>query len=160
MDTRRLFTWRPLTTALLIGGVLLLVFASTAAFIFSNFRPTTEVHLGGGVYQLWVAKDETSRTLGLSGVTELKPNGGLLMAYDTDEKWGIWMKNMKIPIDIIWLDSEKKVVYIVKDASPELDTSVTYTPKDPARYVIELPAGGAQQAGIKVGNVATFEIGD
>jgi len=49
------------------------------------------------------------------------------------------MKDMKVPIDIVWLDSNKRVVHIVKESSPDDSTSITFTPLSQAKYVIELP---------------------
>lgn len=89
-------------------------------------------------------QDEPSRNLGAFGVDSLKPNGGLLMVFDSDGTWGIWMKDMKVPLDILWLDANKKVVYIVKNASPEARDVATFTPKEPARYVLELLAGSVE----------------
>lgn len=152
--------WRPSTTALLIGGVVVIVIAVAIAFVVTNFKPTTSVKLGGGVFDVWIAKDEPSRVTGLSGVEELKPNGGLLMAFASDDTWEIWMKDMKVALDIVWLDSTKEVVHIVKNASPELSTDKIFKPTKPARYVLELPAGAVQEFNINVGQTAEFEIGE
>jgi uncharacterized membrane protein (UPF0127 family) len=150
--------WRPSTTAILVGGVVLIVIAVAVAFAVTHFQPRTEIRLGTGVFQAKLATDEGSRTLGLSGVESLKPNEGLLMVFDSDDKWQIWMKDMKIPLDIIWLDSSKKVVYTVRNAGPELSTDKIFIPTAEARYVLELPAGSVQQYGIKAGAEATFSI--
>lgn len=152
--------WRPHTTAILIGGVVAIILAAAIAFVVSNFQPRTEVRLNAGVFHLKLAADEPSRTLGLSGVEELRGNEGLLMVFDSDDTWGIWMKDMKIPIDIIWLDSTKKVVYTVKNAGPELSTEKIFQPKTKARYVIELKAGSVQQYNIKAGDTAQFTISE
>jgi uncharacterized membrane protein (UPF0127 family) len=152
--------WRPSTTAILIGGVIAIVIAVAIAFAAANFKPTTNVKLSGGVFSVWTAVDETSRVTGLSGVESLKPNGGLLMAFPSDKSWGIWMKDMSIALDIIWLDSNKEVVHIVKNAGPELSTDTTFTPSKPARYVLELTAGSVQKYDISVGDTAEFEIGE
>ena len=82
------------------------------------------------------------------------------MKFPHDDTWGIWMKDMKVPIDIIWLNQHKRVVYIVKNASPELSTTMTFNPKEPARYVLELPAGSVDKAAIKSGNFASFDETD
>jgi uncharacterized membrane protein (UPF0127 family) len=150
--------WRQNTTSLLIGGVVLVIVAAAIAFVVGNFQPKTEVKLAGGVFSVRLAQDETSRELGLSETESLKPNEGLLMVFDSDDTWGIWMRDMKIAIDIVWLDSAKTVVYSVKNATPELSTDKIFKPKDPARYVLELPAGSVQQFGIKSGDVAEFTI--
>lgn len=153
------FSWRPQTTYFLIGGLVILLVALTVSYIARTFTPTTEVRLGSGVYHLQVADTEAELMQGLSGVEKLRPNGGLLMKFDSDSTWGIWMKDMKIPLDIIWLDKDKRVVYIVKNAAPELSTSQTFTPKTNARYVIELAAGAVDKAGIKTGMTADFKDG-
>lgn len=150
--------WRPSTTAILIGGVVVIILAAAIAFAVTHFQPRTSVRLGTGEFSVRLATDESSRTLGLSGVESLKPNEGLLMVFDSDDKWQIWMKDMKIALDIIWLDSSKKVVYTVRNAGPELSTDKIFTPSEKARYVLELPAGAVQQYGIKAGAVAEFTV--
>lgn len=153
-------SWRPATTVILIIGVVALLIGLVVAFAISSFKPTTQVRVASGVYNLWVADTEDERVQGLSGVKSLSNGGGLLMKFDTDSTWGIWMKDMEIPIDIVWLDKNKKVIYIVKNASPATGMDVTYTPKSAARYVIELTAGAVDKAGINVGSVATFDETD
>jgi uncharacterized membrane protein (UPF0127 family) len=152
--------WRPSTTAILIAGVVVVIVAVAISFALANFRPTTSVKLGGSVFNVWTALDEQSRVIGLSGVESLKPNGGLLMAFSSDDTWGIWMKDMNIALDIVWLDSTKEVVHIVKNAAPELSTNTTFTPGKSARYVLELAAGSVQKYDINVGDKAEFEIGE
>lgn len=150
--------WRTHTTILLIVGFFVIIIALAVSYMVSAFRPTTEVRIGSGVYHLWVADTEASRIQGLSGVDKLDPNGGLLMAFPEDGLHGIWMKDMKVSLDIVWLDANMKVVHIVTNASPELSTSKTFAPKTLARYVIELPAGSVKNAGIKTGTVVEFTL--
>lgn len=78
------------------------------------------------------------------------------MDFGTDDKWGIWMKDMSIPIDILWVTKDKKVIYVVREAQPELSTAKIFTPKEPARYVIELNSGAASRYVVKVGDVIRF----
>lgn len=152
-------TWRPHTTGVLIGGLVLILIALVTSYMVQNFHaPTTQVTLGSGVFASRLATSEISRDKGLSGMSKLDPNSALLMVFDTSDTWGIWMKDMKIPIDIVWLNAEKKVVYIVMNASPDLGTSKVFKPTDPAKYVLEIPAGTVKTAGIKVGNTAQFDI--
>lgn len=149
--------WRPLTTALLASGVALILVAAAASFILSTFQPKTELKMGSMVYRVIVADNTVTREKGLSGVESLKANEGLLMVFESDDYHGIWMKNMKIPIDILWLDSGKKVIHTVKDASPSLSTGTVFTPKKPARYVVELPAGSIKQQAIRPGHTLEFD---
>jgi hypothetical protein len=56
------------------------------------------------------------------------------------------MKGMNFPIDIVWLNKDKKVIYIVKNA-PFDDQTTIYKPRTPALYVIELPAWSDRRQG-------------
>jgi len=150
--------WRAHTTGIVIVGLVLILIALVGSYMFRNFQPGTDVRIGSGVFNVQLATTEASRMQGLSGVDHLASNGGLLMVFPSDGNWGIWMKDMKIPLDIIWLNSDKKVVYIVTDASPDLSDTKTFTPKDQARYVLEVAAGTVKSAGIKVGGMATFNV--
>ena len=150
--------WRPHTTGIVVGGLVLILVALVASYIAVNFQPTTQVRLGSSVFNVQLATTEPAREQGLSGVEKLAKNGGLLLVYEKVGIHGIWMKDMKLPIDIIWMNSEKKVIYIVTDASPELDITKTYLPKSPAKYVLEIPAGAAKKSAIKIGDTAVFKI--
>ena len=136
----------------------MVIIAVAVSFIVTNFQPRTDVQIGSGDFSALVATDDVSRQAGLGGITKLNPNDGLLMAFPSDDTWQIWMKNMKVPIDIVWLNSNKEVIYIVTNASPDLGTSKVFKPLDKARYVLEIPAGAAAQDGIKVGASAQFTI--
>ena len=83
---------------------------------------------------------------------------GLLMVFETDSEGGIWMKDMNIPLDIVWLDKDKAVIYMVTDASPNLPQDKIFKPKSPARYILELSAGSIQKSGIKIGSKADFVL--
>jgi uncharacterized membrane protein (UPF0127 family) len=152
--------WRPHTTGIVIGGLVLILVALVASYMLRSFQPSTQVRLGSGVFSTQLATTDAARKQGLSGVTHLDPNGGLLMVFPGDDEWGIWMKDMNIPLDIIWMNNEKKVIYIVTDASPDLGTSKIFKPEKPARYVLEVPAGTVKNAGIKVGDSATFTVAE
>jgi len=150
--------WRPHTTGILIGGLVLVLVALVASYVVTHFQPTTELRLGSGIFSVRTATDSAARQQGLSGVKTLHANDGLLMVFDKAGTWGIWMKDMHVPLDILWLDSSKNVVYIVTDALPELSTSKTFTPKSPSLYVLEVPAGTVKNSAIKIGDTATFTI--
>lgn len=153
------FSWRPTTTVVLLGGFILVLVAIVVAFMVTTFRPTVEVRANAGIYKVWFADTEESRVQGLSGVKKLGPNGGLLMDFQEDGYWGIWMKGMDIPLDILWLDQNKQVVYIVKNVPPEQSTNVVMRPKNKARYVLELNAGSVDKSGIKSGQTLEFTVG-
>ena len=149
--------WRLSVRKLLMIIPLFLIMIVVITFIF-NLQSKTEVHIGDSVFNVRVAPDSISREKGLSTEENLRPNEGLLMIFQRDDTWGIWMKNMKIPIDIVWLNSDKKVVSIVTDASPNLSTSKTFYPESPARYVLEISAGTVRRSGIKLDQTAVLIV--
>lgn len=150
--------WRTHTTALLVLGVMAIIIASAVAFMLTTFQPTVQVSVGSGSFEARVADTNESRQKGLSGTPALRSNQAMLFDFKTEDKWGIWMKDMAFPIDIIWLDSEKTVVHIVRNAQPESVNPQTYTPVKDARYVLEVAAGAAQSNNIRVGERAVFAL--
>lgn len=87
---------------------------------------------------------------GLSG-TEPHPPRALLFIFDRNDTWGIWMKDMKYPIDVLWVSEEGVVVYLEHSIPPSSYPRV-YKPQQVVRYVIELPAGYSEQFNLRVGD--------
>jgi len=148
-----------LSTTLIISGVLITVGVTFLLFIMPNMlNSSTNLWLGDGVFKARVALDEKSRTKGLSGLKEFGEEEALIMAYPADGMWGVWMKDMSFPIDIVWLNKEKKVISIAKNVSPEESTDITRQPKSSSRYVVELSAGTVDRKSITVNKMAIFQI--
>lgn len=109
---------------------------------------------GGKVVQVSVAQTPEERTQGLSGVDTLAADAGMLLVFPQVGQHSIWMKGMKVPLDIIWLDDTGEVVHIVENA-PVPDISggdvPTYQSEQPAKYVLELAAGTVEAVGLEVG---------
>lgn len=152
----QIFQWRRLTTVLLIGGFLLVVLVAGISFAINFFSFSSQVIVGSGVYNVKIAKDDESRQRGLSGLSSLPSREGLLMIFDSSDKYSIWMKDMNFSIDIVWLDSNKEVVNIVKNADYTKGEQAVYTPVKPAKYILEIPAGSVQDDFIRIGSKAQF----
>ena len=86
------------------------------------------------------ADDLNERAQGLSGVKDLGNNEAMLFIFDEQQKHGIWMKDMLIPLDILWLSADKRVVHIEEYVTPESYPRIYY-PRVPAKYVLELKSG-------------------
>lgn len=113
-----------------------------------------------GVNWYWVeiARDEHAREQGLMYRTELADNHGMLFSFPDTEPRTFWMKNTLIPLDMIFLDENKKVVSITSYANPCEDASgvtcARYQSGLPAKYVLELKAGQSKVKQILVGSQA------
>ena len=146
------------STSFLIAAMLLVVAGAAVFLLISQLQPTTVLSFGGNIFKARIASTPSSREKGLGGVTELGPQQAMILAFPSDDAWQIWMKDMKVPLDIVWLNYDKKVVYWRKTASPDGSTNVTFTPTSRARYVVELPVGSIESQHIQTGDTASFEI--
>lgn len=113
------------------------------------------ISLGNTNINADIADTESLRQLGLSGRESLAEDRGMLFVFQDDDPHSFWMKDMLFPIDIIWLSSDKKVIYIAKNAKPESYPS-SYRPTDDSRYVIEVPSGFSDRHNISVGSNVSF----
>jgi uncharacterized protein len=105
-----------------------------------------------------IAADPELRAQGLMYRDHLRPASGMLFLFDRDDEYGFWMKNTRIPLSMIWIDSEKKIVHIKDNVPPcYIEQCPSYQPAVKARYVLELAAGEAERRGIKVGDVVRYE---
>jgi uncharacterized protein len=86
----------------------------------------------------------------------------MLFVFDTAREHSFWMKNMKFPIDIIWLNSDKTVVHIEHNLQPcSFDTfCTTYKPdnNNNSLYVLETVAGFAEKHDIIEGTIVEFQL--
>lgn len=98
-----------------------------------------------------VADTALLREKGLSGRTSLPERRGMWFVYQKDGVYSYWMPDMNFPIDIIWFDENLQVVYMEENATPESYPHI-FTPNAPARYVLEVPAGFAQQNEVSFGD--------
>lgn len=113
-------------------------------------------HLNGVPITLEVVETPEARQRGLSGRTTLPGGEGMLFIFPTDERHGFWMPDMHFSIDIIWFNTEMRAVHIAEQVSPESYPTI-YTPDEPARYVLEVPAGWVAEHGIAEGDTLVLD---
>ncbi len=105
---------------------------------------------GGVSLRIEYATTTEARERGLGGRESLLNDYGMLFIFADDEKYGFWMKDMLVPIDIFWLDNKGQVISMAEDVSPATYPNVFY-PIAPARYVLETVAGFADKNNIATG---------
>lgn len=143
---------RPLPRAVLVLGLWLSLAASACAK-----EPRVVLHTGGGdiAVTVEVVATPAQQAVGLMYRKELGAMAGMLFVFDRSTEHSFWMKNTILPLDMIFLGDDRKVVGIVKDAVPFTTTSRTIGL--PSRYVLEVNAGFSDKHGVKTGDQATFE---
>lgn len=102
-----------------------------------------------------VADTDMERTRGLSGKERLDENDGMLFVFDKEGYYGIWMKDMNFPIDIAWLDKDKKIAHMEENVLPETYPKVFNSPI-PSLYVLEVSAEFLGKNNIKIGDLVAF----
>lgn len=112
----------------------------------------------GFVVNVEIAADDDLRAQGLMYRDQLRPGSGMLFFFPQQGEYPFWMKNTMIPLDIIWLDSERRIVHISHETPPcRVADCPSYPPNAPARYVLEVAGGVARQHGLDEGSVLQFE---
>ena len=100
-----------------------------------------------------VADTDQERSRGLMGVENLADNEGMLFVYEQDVVTSYWMKDMKMPIDMIFINSDYKIEYIKKYAqpcTPEFQQCPHYGTSVPIRYVLEVKAGFTEKNNLQI----------
>lgn len=94
---------------------------------------------------------------GLMYRREMGWNDGMVFVFDSEDIRPFWMKNTLIPLDILWLDADRRVVFIAHAVPPcKADPCPSYPPSRPAKYVVEVNAGFAKKHGVKEGDTLVF----
>lgn len=101
-----------------------------------------------------IADNEYETQTGLMYRTELKENHGMLFIFPDVSYRSFYMKNTKIPLDIIYIDENMNVVSIQKNAQPFDKTSLPS--EAPAKYVLEVNAGLSDLWQLQKGDKITF----
>jgi uncharacterized membrane protein (UPF0127 family) len=103
-----------------------------------------------------VAETAPKRRQGLMHRPGLSPEEGMLFIFEDEGMHSFWMKNVKFPLDILWISKEKTVVDVIKDAPPCGKDCPSLKPKARAKYVLELSAGSADKHNINIGDSVNF----
>lgn len=140
-----------------IVGILGIVFSQTM----KKSESGVKVKIGLAVFNVEVVSDPVSQARGLSGRESLPEENGMLFVFPKLDIQKFWMKDMKFPIDIIWIQGSKVIGTIIGVEPPvvsgvEPDYEI-YSSPEPADKVLEINAGQAQLLGIKVGDTVELK---
>jgi uncharacterized membrane protein (UPF0127 family) len=150
--------WKRDASFILVIGFLLF------AFSFSNkiyheaesIQDVREVIIGGTVLKVELALTPLEQEKGLGGKDSMAPDTGMLFVLPDFGRNYFWMKDMKFPIDIIWLDQGAKVIYIENNLAPSSYPN-TFGPDENSKYVLEVNAGFAKTHNLQVGDPIKFK---
>ena len=142
---------RRMSPALLVSALLLSSCASGGEW----------VEIGGKRYAVELADDDTERARGLMFRDTLADGTGMLFIHEAEEPQAYWMKNTRIPLDILYFDEGRKLVTQQRNVPPcsAGDACPSYPSDQPARFVLELNAGEAERLKLEDGAELTLGKG-
>ncbi len=137
-------------------GIIFWYTTSEGISVREIFFPTVNVmHIGDTPVRVEIANSDEERTRGLSGREGIEGVSGLLLVFPENGYHGLWMKDMKFSIDIIWINEELEIVHIEKNVSPDTYPKV-FRPSSPVRFALETEIRYADTFGIRAGQKVTL----
>lgn len=136
--------------------IVLIIFIIILSIFLIRNNSEPEVCLEENCFFVELAKTSAEKSKGLMFRESLESDKGMLFIYDSDGEYNFWMKNTLIPLDIIWIDSEGKIVYIEHEAQPCGEECKTIRPQKNARFILEINGGLAEDLGMKLGDKFDF----
>lgn len=122
-----------------------------------HYQHATVVTEQGREIPVEIADTPAKRQQGLSDRDGLRSGWGMLFVFERTSRQGFWMKDMRFPIDILWLRN-RRVVHVAENVPPPRpgEEPVTITPDPSANLVLELEAGQARALGLQVGSTLEY----
>jgi uncharacterized membrane protein (UPF0127 family) len=121
----------------------------------SAFASGPAVELKGHRFEVELATDDATRAQGLMFRDSMPADHGMLFLFDAPQELQFWMKNCRMPLDILYFDEKYKLVSVQQRVPPCRnggDNCPTYPSAGKAQYVLELNAGSAEKLGVKPGD--------
>jgi len=104
-----------------------------------------------------IADSSLKRQQGLMFKRKIADDQGMLFVFSQEDRYVFWMKNMRFPLDIIWISQDKRIVDINTEAQPCSDTCESMFPQEKAKYVLEVNSGLVDKHKIKTGDEVRFD---
>lgn len=167
MDNKILLFISKATSSPIIA-IFILVFSISVLFLFfTNQSEKNGLPAGRqGVacfkeycFDVKLAQSGVEITKGLMFQKSLEQNKGMLFLFDKEAKYSFWMKNTLIPLDIIWINKNNKIVSISENNQPcKWYYCSSIKPTADAKYVLEVNSGIVQKVGLKIGDEIVLDI--
>ena len=119
----------------------------------------SSVELSGKTFMVEIADSSEEQALGLMFRDSMAADGGMLFIFKDEAPRSFWMKNTRIPLDIMYFDKDLKLVSISANTPPcRVSRCPSYPSTAPAQYVLELNAGTAAKLGVGIGDRLTLKL--
>jgi len=153
------FRLKKLDKKICAGIVLVVLVVAVVGCYYYFLQPmrTARIMIGGVILSVELAETVSEQVKGLSGRNYLAPDHGMLFVFDHEDYWGFWMTDMQFPLDIIWFNANRNVVFIETNLQPCTPNSCPiYIPTSVSMYVLEVNAGFVAAHGITIGTTFSY----
>ena len=117
------------------------------------------VVLGGERFKVEIADTQQKQALGLMFRESMPADEGMIFLFPNEAPRSFWMKNTRIPLDIMYFDKDLKMVSISANTPPcRVSRCPSYPSSKPAMYVLELNAGTASELGVGPGDSLVLDL--
>ncbi len=142
---------------LIIIAISLLI-AYTLAISF-DFEDENEVCFDKNCFEVEIASSEEELTKGLMHKLNLDEDSGMLFVFEEEGFYQFWMKDMFIPLDMIWISKDDEIIHIEKNVQPcSQETCEIFIPNEKALYVLEINSGISEKIGLEIGQTADVDL--
>jgi len=124
-------------------------------FLYHRLRfKSKKARLADRILKIEIADSFAKQVVGLMYRNKISDNEGMLFKFGSSGFPSIWMLNMNFAIDVVWADSNGRVVDVARNLQPcsGMLGCEAYRPKIMAKYVLELKAGMSARLGIRIGS--------
>lgn len=152
-------------TILLSLGIIVLAIAASIFYVLVFQRtnqplPKNKVKIGDAIFEVEIASTTLAQARGLSFRDRLPEGHGMLFLFNRPAVRSFWMKDMRFPIDIVWIAGDT-IAGFAENVKPEpgvplWDLTIYHSP-DGTDKVLEVPAGTVAKDSVKVGD--TVQVG-
>lgn len=150
----------PIKTTVFAGIIILLAAALVvtlsirlaSASCDQEYRDDENIVVSGEVLRVQLADTSAEINKGLGGKSCIADNQAMLFELGRASEYSFWMKDMKFPIDIIWINSKHEIVQVDAAVSPGTYPKA-FASAQPAQFVLELKSGRAADLGLRPGGL-------
>lgn len=132
-------------------AILLIIF-----FLVINFKKPMICIENKKCFNVFLATNSETRQIGLSNYGSLDENFGMLFIFQEENIPSFWMKNMNFSIDLIWIDSDNKIIGFEKNMNKCLENCSLYYPDNLIKYAIEINSGLINKYNLKINDSVSF----
>lgn len=150
IDSKRPFLWIS----------IFLIFSLSGIIIYQQYLKFTEkntliIYTGAGTVKIRVEYAITSEEWqkGLMNRSSLNKNSGMIFVFPEEKNQSFWMKNVLIPLDVIFVSSNGRINEIATLNPCSEEPCSVYNSKNPSKYVIEINAGSTERWKILEGDI-------